>query len=932
MLVGEIQMSGWCGDRTYRRCPMSERQARARQFLDGVSPTGSLEAALDRSGTESLESMVEANRLVGTQRELVRSTIEKMVTQRELSPAEQFTLEAIIIPDKRPAVDVINGDFEVRHALWQHYRSDPIHARIRAALRSIGRIEVFGIPSLPYGGTGFAVGEGLIMTNRHVAELVAAGVGRRDLVFRPGLGCGVDFKRERDRDDKQFLRVRGIEMIHPYWDMALLRVDGLSGVNPPLVLSLEDPDQLNGRDVAVVGYPAFDPRNPADVQNQVFGGVYYVKRLQPGKLGIRRSVQSFGHTVSAMTHDASTLGGNSGSAVVDAATGRVVALHFAGVYLDANFTVPAWELARDRHVVDTGVRFERAPQSDQNVTRDWWRQYETVTVPPRAAAPADAAHDVDRNSAAGTTVSDGVGVTVTIPLHITIRLGEVAASTAVIPSAAGPAVQPEKVVEPMHDSEYSIRPGYAEDFLGIDVPLPDPLDGALCAPLIDGGHTLHYHHFSLVMHRRRRLALFTAANVDGRPGKRKPDPTKSYTRKALGGLGPKDTERWFTDPRLASEFQLPDRFFTKDRGAFDRGHIVRREDVAWGDSYQEVRFANGDTYHTTNCSPQVAGFNQAEGDDNWGDLERYVAAQVKGDRLTIFAGPVLADDDPTFLGVDEDGPISIQIPRQYWKLIVAEDGGALKAFAFVLRQDLTDVPLEFAVDSTWRKHMVTVAALEELVGTVHFPDVVRAADQAETDLGEAVRRIGGMTLDGAAGAKVSGVGGVVQLDRPAPHSADDEEAEQGVDRTSRPPSGLEAVPWRAARSLLVLRRQIDGRAPRRDKSHDGTIGDAAHATRNSDHNPWVMDGTIGVVTAMDITHDPANGCDAGLLAAAIRASRDGRVKYVIWNRQIANASPIGEAPAWAWRPYTGANPHSKHVHISVRPEAMARDAEAEWAI
>ena len=34
---------------------------------------------------------------------------------------------------------------------------------------------------------------------------------------------------------------------------------------------------------------------------------------------------------------------------------------------------------------------------------------------------------------------------------------------------------------------------------------------------------------------------------------------------------------------------------------------------------------NGDTYHTTNCSPQVAGFNRAaNGEDNWGDLENLV--------------------------------------------------------------------------------------------------------------------------------------------------------------------------------------------------------------------------------------------------------------------------------------------------------------------
>ena len=55
--------------------------------------------------------------------------------------------------------------------------------------------------------------------------------------------------------------------------MALLQVDGLSDRNPSLVLALEPPDQLAGRDVAVIGYPALDPRNPTDVQNRVFNSV-----------------------------------------------------------------------------------------------------------------------------------------------------------------------------------------------------------------------------------------------------------------------------------------------------------------------------------------------------------------------------------------------------------------------------------------------------------------------------------------------------------------------------------------------------------------------------------------------------------------------------------------------------------------------------------
>ena len=141
-----------------------------------------------------------------------------------------------------------------------------------------------------------------------------------------------------------------------------------------------------------------------------------------------------------------------------------------------------------------------------------------------------------------------------------------------------------------------------------------------------------------------------------------------------------------------------------------------------------------------------------------------------------------------------------------------------------------------------------------------------------------------------------------------------------------------AIPWRVAKSLLSLRDQVNRKAPNRKKSHDGTIGDAAHASRASDHNPWVIDGSVGVVTAMDITHDPAGGCDAGAIAEAIRGSRDARVKYIIWNRRIANPLPLDGQPPWAWRPYTGANPHNKHCHISVKPEKSSYDSVMNWII
>lgn len=129
---------------------------------------------------------------------------------------------------------------------------------------------------------------------------------------------------------------------------------------------------------------------------------------------------------------------------------------------------------------------------------------------------------------------------------------------------------------------------------------------------------------------------------------------------------------------------------------------------------------------------------------------------------------------------------------------------------------------------------------------------------------------------------------------------------------------------RLAASLLTLRNQIDERWPLRSKASDGWIGDARHAARKSDHNP----NAAGVVCALDITHDPAHGLDATWLAERLRLARDPRLAYVISAGRIANPA-IADG---AWRPYKGANPHTRHVHVSVRQDAALYDDGRPWAL
>lgn len=136
--------------------------------------------------------------------------------------------------------------------------------------------------------------------------------------------------------------------------------------------------------------------------------------------------------------------------------------------------------------------------------------------------------------------------------------------------------------------------------------------------------------------------------------------------------------------------------------------------------------------------------------------------------------------------------------------------------------------------------------------------------------------------------------------------------------------------WRVAKSLLKLREQVNALSPNRLKISDGTIGDAAHASRSSDHNPWFKDGSTGIVSGMDITHDPAHGVNSQALADSLVSSRDSRIKYIISNGRIISGSD-GPHP-WVWRKYTGKNPHNHHVHISVKPEKALYDNEAPWKI
>jgi endonuclease G len=634
--------------------------------------------------SNSLESFQGTNRRL----EDARFALENMSLNKLLSPQAFEDTEAIIAEDIRPAINISGGKFTSVHPLWTHLSTDEVlRTRIESLLPSIGRIELPGNKQFPYGGTGFVVGTGIIMTNRHVAEIFARGLGDRRLDFIAGAKAGIDFGRELNTPTTPTLTVRRVLMIHPYWDMALLEVEGLDARHAPLKLACRDSRDLTGTQVAVVGYPAFDPRNPADIQQNLFNRLYGVKRLQPGELQGATRAPSFGKFVNAAGHDCSTLGGNSGSAVLDLASGEVLGLHFGGVFHDVNYSVPAFALASDARVVGAGVALAGPQPVPSMDWAAWWTRADASEAPYQVA-PAGVA-------------------------------------------AAGA----EAMVEPEHDTDYSSRTGFSENFLGAEEPflvaLPQVRDASILAPTKDGASVLHYQNFSIVQHAARRLALFTASNITRETVLRRPEPGLLTTRMALSGLAENDREKWFLDPRMEARYQLPDVFFNKDRQAFDKGHIVRRDDVAWGQTYAELKRANGDSYHVTNCSPQVSGFNQsARGVDNWGDLENNVLSSAATERLTVFAGPILDAADQVFFGAGPEGSkINVQVPARFWKIIVSRSAAGLAAFGFVLDQDLADVPfVEYVVPDNFIPMLASIADIGERIG-VDFGALLRAADQ-----------------------------------------------------------------------------------------------------------------------------------------------------------------------------------------------------------
>ena len=543
-----------------------------------------------------------------------QQSLERIMETREATPGLFTPTEAVILTTGRPALLIQDGLWEEPQLQVMAERLNRYHDNLKKAIPKVGRIELLNDPTMTYVGTGWMIDEDIMITNRHVAQFFAFQqedhILMRTTPFGNPLEVQTDFNEEYESPNppfevpvKEVLYIENEGTQRP--DFALLRLEKNIDLPQPIELSSIRSQMHN--DVAAIGYPAKDSRrNDPFVTNRIFKNIYNVKRLSPGR------VTGISDNRFIMTHDCTTLGGNSGSVILNLEDGKAAGLHFAGSYLENNFAVTSETL--QAKLAELGKR-----------------------------------------------------------VLVTVRPFETQEQT----------TPPE---------ELATRTGYDPDFLQRPVPFPEtpaPLNNEIAPVNGNDQGRLHYLHFSIVMHKTRRLALYTACNIDG---------------STLYSIH-RGRDKWSLDPRLDKNFQVGNELYKKN--PLDRGHLVRRLDPAWGSTRDEAAQAANDTFFYTNAHPQHAQLNQR----TWLGLENYLLdnAATHDLKITVFSGPVFHQCDRLYR--------SIAIPREYWKVVVIVNTftGQLSATGYLLSQAMLIEDLEF-VYGAYKTYQLPVTTLEQKTG------------------------------------------------------------------------------------------------------------------------------------------------------------------------------------------------------------------------
>jgi endonuclease G len=595
------------------------------------------------------------------------SALESMST---LTPDEGVGLESIILRRTRPVLAIRDNDTVLNFVdqsdseIWSA-RLKKAKPNLDHAIHAVGRINLQGA-RLDWVGTGWLVASNILVTNRHVAREFATRKGD-GYTFQTGLNgpmsADVDFLQEINNPAQLIFKL--IRPLHieeePGPDLSFFEVEITSG-NASLAAPIDLAARITTtQNVATIGYPAYDSRIPEPaLMEDIFGKTYNKKRLAPG------GITEVNPTL--LLHTCTTLGGNSGSAVIDLDSGQALGLHFSGSFLATNYAVRADVVKQLLDDVRTG-----------RVTRPETRKPAPVPVAPRAPTVM-----VPRPGS-GTA-------SITIPLTVTVSLGDGAAPVArrlrAAPSlsadAGGGAVEGEEAVA----EDYRDRGGYQPEFLGdgkmkVDLPSVERAADDVLDFQIDGKSEseLRYEHYSVTMSRSRRMCFFSAVNIDGNLSK----------KSARVG--------WKWDPRIPKAQQIMNECYGNPP-KFSRGHMTRREDPGWGNPKTAKR-GNEDSMHVTNTTPQMQAFNAPI----WLALEDYALGHAKEDemKISVFTGPYFEDQDPEMYGV--------RIPLAFWKIIafIHDETGKLCATGYEMNQQKTLQPEEEFVFGPFTSPQLNVA-------------------------------------------------------------------------------------------------------------------------------------------------------------------------------------------------------------------------------
>jgi endonuclease G, mitochondrial len=542
----------------------------------------------------------------------------------ETTPAaapDQLVAQAIErapeVPDSATREELLEAIINTADFVGTRYLDEGV-----AAARAVGRIVIKDDRGQLIGyGTGSMISPNLMLTNHHVLDTAqAAATSLVEFDYQDGIDgkllnvttFGLDpdrFFLADDALDFAIVAVRaGTKELAPFGFNRLIKSDG---------------KVLVGEFVTIVQHPRGEKKQVALRENRIIDGpdryVHYSADTEPG---------------------------SSGSPVFNDQW-EVVALHHA--------SVKAPEHTEFGGILNEGIRVSAILGAVEAglLPADQRELADAILHPPDTAAettPRPVSPVVPPSN--GSAPNDGAPVSIRIPmtLEVTLPSGATAMLNVEPTVHATPAApsSPESI-----EPDYGTRGGYDPDFLGFSLPLPTLTVGAeLASP------PLPYHHFSVVMQRRRKLALFTAVNIDGG----KADQPR------------RDRDVWILDPRLPVTEQTGEDVYRDND--LDRGHLVRRLDPAWGP--QSVA-AVDDTFHFTNCTPQHHEFNA--GRTQWLGLEDYVLQNaVTSDlKVTVLSGPVLDDADPVYRGVS--------LPLQYWKIVaMVRTDGRPSVTAYLLSQ------------------------------------------------------------------------------------------------------------------------------------------------------------------------------------------------------------------------------------------------------